>query len=150
MISFLEIIMFKITTAILFFSYTFIAISEDCSNNPCMQDKAIESAQNNRVKDPSSPVFSCMLSQWNAKLVDSETDLSSNIETYDVFGYERFLACYRSASKIGAAGEIGVDTEKRKVPNGTRFRARVVCKNGICSTRWKDTECCYTIDLEKY
>ena len=76
-----------------------------------MQDKAIESAQNNRVKDPSSPVFSCMLSQWNAKLVDSETDLSSNIETYDVFGYERFLACYRSASKIGAAGEIGVDTE---------------------------------------
>ena len=115
-----------------------------------MQDKAIESAQNNRVKDPSSPVFSCMLSKWNAKLVDSETDLSSNIETYDVFGYERFLACYRSASKIGAAGEIGVDTEKRKVPNGTRFRARVVCKNGTCSTEWKDTECCYTIDLEKY
>ena len=142
--------MFKITTTILFFSYTFIALSEDCSKNPCMQDKAIESAQNNRVKDPSSPVFSCMLSQWNAKLVDSETDLSSNIETYDVFGYERFLACYRSASKIGAAGEIGVDTEKRKVPNGTRFRARVVCKNGACSTEWKDTECCYTIDLEKY
>ena len=106
--------MFKITTTILFFSYTFIALSEDCSKNPCMQDKAIESAQNNRVKDPSSPVFSCMLSQWNAKLVDSETDLSSNIETYDVFGYERFLACYRSASKIGAAGEIGVDTEKEK------------------------------------
>ena len=142
--------MFKITTAILFFSYTFLALTEDCSNNPCMQDKAIESAQDNRVKDPSSPVFSCMLSQWNAKLVDSETDLSSNIETYDVFGYERFLACYRSASKIGAAGEIGVDTEKRKVPNGTRFRARVVCKNGTCSTEWKDTECCYTIDLEKY
>ena len=142
--------MFKITTTILFFSFTFIALSEDCSKNPCMQDKAIESAQNNRVKDPSSPVFSCMLSQWNAKLVDSETDLSSNIETYDVFGYERFLACYRSASKIGAAGEIGVDTEKRKVPNGTRFRARVVCKNGTCSTEWKDTECCYTIDLEKY
>ena len=142
--------MFKITTTILFFLYTFIALSEDCSKNPCMQDKAIESAQNNRVKDPSSPVFSCMLSQWNAKLVDSETDLSSNIETYDVFGYERFLACYRSASKIGAAGEIGVDTEKRKVPNGTRFRARVVCKNGTCSTEWKDTECCYTIDLEKY
>ena len=133
--------MFKITTTILFFSYTFIALSEDCSKNPCMQDKAIESAQNNRVKDPSSPVFSCMLSQWNAKLVDSETDLSSNIETYDVFGYERFLACYRSASKIRAAGEICVDTEKRKVPNGTRFRARVVCKNGTCSTEWKDTEC---------
>ena len=150
MISFLEIIMFKITTAILFFSYTFTSLTEDCSNNPCMLDKAIDSAQNNRVKDPSSPVFSCMLSQWNAKLVDSETDLSSNIETYDVFGYERFLACYRSASKIGAAGEIGVDTEKRKVPNGTRFRARVVCKNGTCSTEWKDTECCYTIDLEKY
>ena len=126
------------------------SISADCSTEPCMLDKAIESAQNNRVKDPSSPVFSCMLSQWNAKLVDSETDLSSNIETYDVYGYERFLACYRSASKIGAAGEIGVDTEKRKVPNGTRFRARVVCKDGTCSTEWKDTECCYTIDLEKY
>ena len=65
-----------------------------------MQDKAIESAQNNRVKDPSSPVFSCMLSQWNAKLVDSdETDLSSNIETYDVFGYERFLDCTKKQSE---------------------------------------------------
>ena len=39
------------------------SISADCSTEPCMLDKAIESAQNNRVKDPSSPVFSCMLSQ---------------------------------------------------------------------------------------
>ena len=38
------------------------SISADCSNEPCMLDKAIESAQNNRVKDPSSPVFNCMLS----------------------------------------------------------------------------------------
>ena len=90
----------------------FQSIYADCFTELCMLDKAIESAQNNRVKDPSSPVFSCMLSQLNANLVDSETDLSSNTEKYDVFGYERFLACYRSASKIGATGEIGVDTEK--------------------------------------
>ena len=77
-----------------------------------MLDKAIESAQNNIVKDPSSPVFSCMLSKWSAQLVDSETDLSSNTEKYDVFSYERFLACCRSASKIWAVGEISVDTEK--------------------------------------
>ena len=63
------------------------SISADCSTEACMLDKAIESTQNNRVKDPSSPVFSCMLPQWNAKLVDSETDLSSNTETYDFFGY---------------------------------------------------------------
>lgn len=90
----------------------FQSIFADCSTEPCMLDKAIEPAQNNIVKDPSSPVFSCMLSQWNAQLIDSETDLSSNTETYDVFSYERFLACCRSASKIGATGEISVDTEK--------------------------------------
>ena len=91
-----------------------------------------------------------MLSQWEAKIIEEETNIKNKIETYDVFGYERFLACYRSASKVGAAGELGVDTEKRKVPNGTRFRARVICKDGLCTTEWKDTDCCYTIDLEKY
>ena len=120
------------------------------SSDNVMLDKAIKAAQSSRVKDPSSPVFSCMLSQWEGKYIEAQSNSAKKIQVFDVFGYERFLACYRSASKIGATGEIGVDTEKWKVPNGTRFRARVVCKNGTCSTEWKDTECCFTIDLEKY
>ena len=90
------------------------SISADCSNETCMFDKAIEFAQNNRVKDPSSPVFSCMLSQWNAKLVDSETDLSSNIETYDVFGYERFLACTDLHQRSGLPEKLVLIRKKEK------------------------------------
>ena len=118
--------MIKILIFIYLNLFSFTLIGADCTNEPCMLDKAIEAAQTNRVKDASSPVFSCMLSQWEGKLVETETDIKKNIETYDVFGYERFLACYRSASKVGAQGELGVDTEKRKIPNGTRFRARVI------------------------
>ena len=73
-----------------------------------------------------------MLSQWEGKYLKSESIPSENKEVFDVYGYERFLACYRSASKTGAKGELGVDTEKRKVPNGTRFRARVTCQNNKC------------------
>ena len=142
--------MLKVVFFLFLYFFTYTVFSKDCTNKPCMLDKAIESAQSNRIKDASSPVFSCMLSQWEAKLVDDETNLNKKIETYDVFGYERFLACYRSGTRVGAAGELGVDTEKRKVPNGTRFRARVVCTDGVCITEWKDTDCCYTIDLEKY
>ena len=142
--------MIKILLFIYLNLFTFSLMGADCGSEPCMLDKAIEAAQTNRVKDASSPVFSCMLSQWEGKLVDKETDLKKNIETYDVFGYERFLACYRSASKVGAQGELGVNTEKRKIPNGTRFRAKVVCENGSCIAEWKDSECCYTLDLEKY
>ena len=142
--------MIKILIFIYLNLFSFTLIGTDCTTEPCILDKAIKGAQTNRVKDASSPVFSCMLSQWEGKLVETETDIKKNIETYDVFGYERFLACYRSASKVGAQGELGVDTEKRKIPNGTRFRARVICENGNCSAEWKDTECCYTLDLEKY
>ena len=142
--------MFKFILILFLSIFSFYIVASDCSSGPCMMEKAIESAQNNRVKDPSSPVFSCMLSQWHGVLIEDKSDFNNRIETYDVFGYERFLACYRSASKVGAAGELGVDTEKRKIPNGTRFRARVACKKGLCITEWKDTECCYTIDLEKY
>jgi hypothetical protein len=54
-----------------------------------------------------------MFSQWKAKLIKDKTDLKNNIETYDLFGYESFLACYSSVSKVGADEEIGVDTERR-------------------------------------
>lgn len=120
------------------------------SSDNVMLDKAIKAAQSSRVKDPSSPVFSCMLSQWEGKYIEAQSNSTKNIQVFDVFGYERFLACYRSASKVGAKGELGVDTEKRKVPNGTKFRARVICENNICQATWMDSECCYDLDLNKY
>ena len=50
----------------------------------------------------------------------------------------------------GAAGEIGVDREKRKVHNGTRFKAEVICTDSNCATTWIDSDCCYDLDLVKY
>ena len=115
-----------------------------------MLEKAIKAAQVNRIKDPSSPVFSCMLSQWEGEYLETESKRSENKHVFNVFGYERFLACYRSATKAGAKGELGVDTEKRKVPNGTKFRAKVICENNVCQATWLDSECCYDLDLNKY
>ena len=120
------------------------------SSDNSMLEKAIEAAQANRIKDPSSPVFSCMLSQWEGEYLETESKPSENKHVYNVFGYERFLACYRSATKAGAKGELGVDTEKRKVPNGTKFRAKVICENNVCQATWLDSECCYDLDLNKY
>jgi len=128
-----------------------ISYSNDCSQKEgCMSDMAIENAQENRVKDSSSLLFSCMMSHWHAEINENKSNLNENVEVYNVYGYERFLACYRSASGHGAAGEIGVDREKRKVPNGTRFRAEVICTNGKCNTTWVDSDCCYDLDLQKY
>ena len=114
-----------------------------------MLEKAIEAAQANRIKDPSSPVFSCMLSQWEGEYLETESKPSENKHVYNVFGYERFLACYRSATKAGAKGELGVDTEKKKflmVQNSQR----VICENNVCQATWLDSECCYDLDLNKY
>jgi len=55
------------------------------------------------------------MSNWHAELNENKSNLNENVELYNIYGYERFLACYRSASSHGAAGEIGVDREKRKV-----------------------------------
>ena len=129
----------------------FNVFAEECSSEEgCMMQKAIESAQENRIKDASSELFSCMLSHWHADINVSKSKISEKIEVYNVFGYERFLACYRSVAGHGAAGEIGVDTEKRKVANGTRFRAEVICKSSVCKTSWIDSDCCYDLDLVKY
>jgi hypothetical protein len=129
----------------------FNVFAEECSSEEgCMMQKAIESAQENRIKDSSSELFSCMLSHWHADINVSKSKISEKIEVYNVFGYERFLACYRSVAGHGAAGEIGVDTEKRKVANGTRFRAEVICKSSVCKTSWIDSDCCYDLDLVKY
>lgn len=125
--------------------------ADDCiDDQECMLKKAIETAQENRIKDSSSELFSCMLSNWHGEFVSDKSELSKNILVYNVFGYERFLACYRSDSGHGTAGEIGVDTERRKVINGTRFRAEVTCNEGVCSANWLDTDCCYDLDLVKY
>ena len=139
--------------AILFFGFclNFNAMAEDCSNDQeCMLQKAIESAQENRIKDSSSELFSCMLSNWHGEFISDKSEISESLLVYNVFGYERFLACYRSVSGHGTAGEIGVDTEKRKVLNGTRFRAEGICDSGNCKPNWRDTDCCYDLDLVKY
>jgi len=136
---------------LLLFNFTSISYSNNCEKNDgCLADIAIKNAQENRIKDASSSLFSCMLSNWHTELDKNKSNISENIEVYNVYGYERFLACYRSSSGHGAAGEIGVDREKRKVPNGTRFRAEVTCINNNCTTTWIDTDCCYDLDLVKY
>jgi len=144
-------ILFLFSITFYFICINFNALAQDCSNDQeCMLQKAIESAQENRIKDSSSELFSCMLSNWHGEFISDKSELSKNILVYNVFGYERFLACYRSVAGHGAAGEIGVDTEKRKVVNGTRFRAEVICNSEICNTNWVDTDCCYDLDLVKY
>ena len=145
-----------IRTFLFFYLFFFInsisvCYGNDCDQkNGCMSDMAIENAQENRVKDSSSLLFSCMMSNWHAEFNENKSNLNENVEVYNVYGYERFLACYRSASGHGAAGEIGVDREKRKVHNGTRFRAEVICNNEKCNTTWIDSDCCYDLDLQKY
>ncbi|MAC41621.1 MAG: hypothetical protein CMJ05_07505 [Pelagibacterales bacterium] len=138
-------------SSLFLFNFTSISYSNDCEKNDgCLADIAIKNAQENRIKDSSSELFSCMLSNWHAEINISKSKINENIEAYTVFGYERFLACYRSVAGHGAAGEIGVDTEKRKVANGTRFRAEVLCKSNVCETAWIDKDCCYDLDLVKY
>ena len=138
-------------SSLFLFNFTSISYSNDCEKNDgCLADIAIKNAQENRIKDSSSELFSCMLSHWHADINVSKSKISEKIEVYNVFGYERFLACYRSVAGHGAAGEIGVDTEKRKVANGTRFRAEVLCKSNVCETAWIDKDCCYDLDLVKY
>ena len=138
-------------SSLFLFNFTSISYSNDCEKNDgCLADIAIKNAQENRIKDSSSELFSCMLSHWHAEINISKSKINENIEAYNVFGYERFLACYRSVAGHGAAGEIGVDTEKRKVANGTRFRAEVICKSNVCETAWIDKDCCYDLDLVKY
>ena len=67
--------MIKILIFIYLNLFSFTLIGADCTNEPCMLDKAIEAAQTNRVKDASSPGFICMLSQWEGKLLEAETDI---------------------------------------------------------------------------
>ena len=81
----------------LLLSSLFFSLFSFASDNS-MLEKAIEAAQANRIKDPSSPVFSCMLSQWEGEYLKTESKLSENKYVLKFLGYERFLACYRSAS----------------------------------------------------
>ena len=116
------------------------------------ENEAIKNAQENKITDQSSAMFGCMLQEWEANIVPEKSNLDEGIEVWEVFAYERFLACYRSNSSegTGAVGELGVDTEKRRVPNGTRFRAEVICSNNICRTEWIDTTCCFNMEHEQY
>ena len=56
--------MIKILIFIYLNLFSFTLIGADCTNEPCMLDKAIEAVQKNRVEGASSQVFSCMLSKW--------------------------------------------------------------------------------------
>ena len=112
------------------------------------QKEAIESAKNNKITDQSSELFGCMLQEWEADLIPEKS--KDETKVWNVFAYERFLACYRSGSSTGAVGELGVDTEKRRVANGTRFTAEVTCIDNVCRTEWIETSCCFNMDHEKY
>ena len=147
----LKVLLFILATCITSALLSNLSLANGCENNKeCMIEQAIKAAQENRIKDPSSPVYSCMLSGWEAKIDEEKSDVNQKKEVYNVYAYERFLACYNSKSRTGAPGEIGVETEKRKIPNGTRFRAEVICENNNCIATWKDSDCCYDLNLEKY
>ena len=106
------------------------AFAEDCLTH----DQAIAAAQ------ASPPEASCVLQEWHGEPVEGED------ATWRVYAYERFLACYKTESAHGTAGEYGVDTEKRRVPGGTRFTAIVTCD----AVEWIETDCCYDPEHEKY
>lgn len=95
------------------------------------------------------PQASCVLQEWGAALDGREGEA---IEVWQVQAYERFLACYRTAESHGTVGELGVDTEKRAVPSGTRFSATVRCHAGepACTVVWAEPECCYDLDHNRY
>lgn len=127
-------------------------LAEECDDSfPCMKNKALESAQKLRITDQSSLFFGCMLQEWHANFLENRSNVDSRIEVWEVFAYERFLACYRSNSTTGQVGELGVETEKRKVVNGTRFKAIVNCNKNICNNvEWVETKCCFNMDHEEY
>ena len=95
------------------------------------------------------PAASCVLQEWEAALAGRKGEA---IEVWRVQAHERFLACYRTAEAHGTVGEIGVDTEKRRVPSGTRFTATVRCQAGepTCTVTWAEPECCYDLDHNRY
>lgn len=107
------------------------------------------------------PVASCVLQEWEATPNGGESGDENVDEKWQVRAYERFLACYRSDAGHGAVGELGVDTEKRRVPSGTRFTATVTCSaqvgcgdaaaaDPVCEVAWTEPDCCYDMDHNKY
>jgi len=107
------------------------------------------------------PAASCVLQEWEATPNGGELGDGGVVEMWQVRAYERFLACYRSSAGHGAVGELGVDTEKRRVPSGTQFTASVSCTTSVgcdeaaaaeptCEVVWTEPECCYDMDHNKY
>jgi len=135
-----------------FVSFDDNLFAEECGSSfPCMESQAIENAKLNKITNQSSPFFGCMLQEWHANFLLNKSNLDNQIEVWEVFTYERFLACYRSNSTTGEVGELGVDTEKRRVINGTRFKAIVICEKNICSSvKWVETKCCFNMAHEEY
>jgi len=137
---------------ICFISFDKNLLAEECDSSfPCMEKKVLESAHKHKIIDQSSPFFGCMLQEWHANFLSNKSNFDNRIEVWEVFTYERFLACYRSNSTTGKVGELGVETEKRRVVNGTRFKAIVKCEKNICSSvKWVETKCCFNMDHEEY
>tara|TARA_E500000331_G_scaffold264132_1_gene255216 strand:+ start:54 stop:227 length:174 start_codon:yes stop_codon:yes gene_type:complete len=52
--------------------------------------------------------------------------------------------------KIVKVGEKAYNVFRRKVLPGTRFLAEVFCIDDNCATTWKDFDCCYDTNLDKY
>ena len=108
-----------------------------------------------------APQDSCVLQEWESMPAGGEVTGDGVVETWQVRTYERFLACYRSSAGHGAVGELGVDTEKRRIPSGTRFIATVSCSAPVgcgeaaaaepqCEVAWNEPDCCYDMNHEKY
>ena len=96
------------------------ALAQACGDG-VFAEQALASAKAAAPKD------SCVLQEWEAAPNGGEAGDSGVTETWKIRAYERFLACYKSSAGHGAVGELGVDTERRRIPSGTRFIATVEC-----------------------
>ncbi len=130
------------------------AVAQACGDG-VFSEQALAAARAAPPKD------SCVLQEWEALPDGGNGDGSAVTETWRIQTFERFLACYKSSAGHGAVGELGVDTEKRRIPSGTRFIAAVTCSAPVgcdaaagaepsCEVVWAEPDCCYDMDHNKY
>ena len=132
-----------------------VSVMSQACGDGVFAEHAIAAAQ------AAAPQDSCVLQEWESAANGGEAGDDDIVETWQVRAYERFLACYRSSAGHGAVGELGVDTEKRRIPSGTRFTAMVSCSAPVgcdaaaateptCEVVWSEPDCCYDLNHEKY
>ncbi len=155
----MQLVMPALAGALMFVLTGSVWAQDNCSPADGWQNvvetAALESAQG------APPPDSCVLQEWSAAAGTPDIGDGRIDTTVGVTAYERFLACYRSAEGHGAVGELGVETEKRRIAAGTRFVADVTCSAKLdcadgtvsapsCAPTWGETDCCYDMDHAKY